>query len=141
MFPKHKRKRGDKEENSWKWFSRYIRLRDASNGMCACITCGKVLPPALMDCGHFVKRDRWNVKYHEKNNHAQCHFCNRTQDGEAGWYSIVLDKIYGSGTAKMLLSMGKREGKLKQFECELMATDYRERANAELKRSGAAKWW
>ena len=55
-----------------KWFSIYIRLRDANNeGICSCITCGKMFLWKNVDCGHYVKRQFQGTRFNEKNSHAQ----------------------------------------------------------------------
>lgn len=141
-FPKKGLRSHSKEEKRlWQWFSRYIRIRDSQNGMARCITCGKIDFPQNMDCGHFVKRDRWNVKYHEMNNNAQCPSCNRFQDGAQGMYALKIDKKWGAGTAEMLLSMGARKNKLNANDCSLLADEYREKAYKEAEKSGVDVWW
>ena len=94
-----------------------------------------------MDDGHFVKRDRWNLKYHEKNNAAQCTACNRFQDGAQGRFAIAIDRKYGTGTAEALLDMGARKGKMKAWEHAMLADEYYRKTYVELKRSGVEKWW
>lgn len=142
-FPKKKRlNRSAEEDTFWRWFSRYIRLRDTSDtGICRCITCNTMLHPMYMQCGHFIKRNRYSIKYNEENNNAQCPGCNSFENGNAGVYAIRLDQKYGAGTAEKLVNLASRKGKLKAFECKLLADEYREKAYAELKRTGLEKWW
>ena len=124
------------------WFSRYIRLRDTdNNGNCRCFTCGKISHPKNYQCGHFVKRDRYNIKYHEGNVAAQCVYCNKFQDGAQGVFGINLDKKYGEGTKDLLIAIGRKSGKLKGWERDLKAKKYRKKTYIELKRCGLEKWW
>ena len=134
--------RSKEEDRLWKWFSRYIRARDTDDfGVCHCITCRKPGHPSEFDCGHFVKRDRYNLKYHEKNCHAQCPACNRFGDGEQGMYAVAIDRKYGTGTAESLLFIGKRTGSLKTWECAVQADHYRNKTYTALKNAGIDAWW
>lgn len=54
-------------------FSQYIRLRDAmEGGMTRCISCGRVLPFAQMQCGHFFGRVNLSTRWDEDNCHSEC---------------------------------------------------------------------
>jgi hypothetical protein len=141
FFKKKVRRAKGQEGTLWDWFSRYIRLRDTHNGRCKCFTCWRSFHPKEMEAGHFVKRDRKSVKYHEKNCHAQCHWCNQPQDGNAGRYAVELDKRYGKGTAEMLIALGTRTGGIRPFEFKMLSDHYRKLANAEVERAGVQKWW
>lgn len=141
-FYKKKYRKNDKEKLLDLWFSRYIRVRDTNNGICKCISCNRFYPPAEMSCGHFVKRDRKNIKYKEFNAHAQCHICNSTQDGEQGRQAINIDRLHGRGTAEGLLDMASRTGGLrKEWEFQAMADAYRWKVNTLLKLKKIEKWW
>jgi hypothetical protein len=124
------------------WFSRYIRLRDTdTNGICRCITCHTTGHPKEFDQGHFVHRDRWSVRYHEHNNAAQCKRCNSFEGGQQALMGIRLDERYGAGTAKMLLNIGKRSGKLKAYERYICCQEYKAWVARELVRTGLEPWW
>lgn len=138
-----KRKRGDAEELLVRWFSRFIRVRDTDprTGLCKCITCPRRWPPEKMHEGHFVKRNRVNIKFHEKNNNAQCPLCNCGEDGEQGRYAVELDRKWGAGTAEMLLNIASRTGGLDQVGMRLQADHYRRETNRLLKEKRLKKWW
>lgn len=57
-------------------FSKFIRLRDSDdNGLCRCISCGKLHMWDDIDCGHFVNRRHMGTRFDEKNCNAQCRSC------------------------------------------------------------------
>ena len=88
--------------NAWRWFSKYIRLRDARRTTATlthvkCITCGKLLSVSFCDAGHFVSR-RYNATFFdERNVNTQCRFCNRFLDGNLLEYRRQIVKLYGEG--------------------------------------------
>ena len=74
-----------------KWFSVYIRLRDADdNGNCRCCSCTKEGFWKEMDAGHFIPRQNKSTRYHEKNVFAQCRKCNRFYNGNPAGYAKFL---------------------------------------------------
>ena len=94
-----------------KIFSEYIRLRDANpQGVCFCVTCGRVFHWQSGDAGHYVQRDRLATRYDEKNVHAQCKYCNRFRSGEQSIHGMEIDKKYGEGTAAKLITISKMKG-------------------------------
>lgn len=130
MFQKKKRtKTSDRKKALDRIFSKFIRLRDADeNGYCRCITCGRVHHWKEMDAGHFVKRDRNQVRFDERNVHAQCKYCNYRRKGEEAIYSVKIDQMYGSGTAELLVNLGQYRGKkLDPLWIETKITEYNEK--------------
>lgn len=86
-----------------KVFSRYIRLRDAfSNGTFKCISCGRIKPISLADCGHYWSRRHMATRYDEENCNAECSHCNRfSADHLDGYRRHLIEKI-GLTRFKML---------------------------------------
>lgn len=75
-------------------FSLYIRHRDAEDGYCRCISCGRVGHVNDMQCGHFFSRSNMSTRWDEDNCHAQCPTCNCTLLGNLGAYrDALIDKI------------------------------------------------
>lgn len=77
-------------------FSLYIRLRDSMpNGMCRCISCGKIKPFADMDNGHYWSRMHTGTRWDEDNCNAECAACNRMSGGEhmIGYRENLIKKI------------------------------------------------
>jgi hypothetical protein len=87
---------------AWAWFSKYIRLRDClrTTGTLEhgkCISCGKLVPMALFDAGHFVSRRYNSTLFDERNVSGQCRFCNRYLHGNLLEYRRQLVKMFGEG--------------------------------------------
>lgn len=76
-----------------KVFSQYIRKRDRFT----CCTCGLVGMNLNMDCGHFVDKSvcGLDLRWDEKNCHAQCRNCNRFLNGNKDKYKEFMIKKYG----------------------------------------------
>ena len=68
-----------------KWFSLFIRLRNATDheGLCQCFTCGCVkYYKKGMQCGHFQSRSFLATRFDEENCQPQCVGCNMFKQGE-----------------------------------------------------------
>ena len=102
-----------------KWFSFYIRLRDAMEfqkdtgtdaGIGRCCTCGKIGQWKYMDCGHFISRGSGGssgVRWDERNAHLQCNICNAFQQGSTvRYYEFMLAK-YGQAVIDELKWLDK----------------------------------
>lgn len=125
------------DKNLWKWFSIYIRLRDADGrGYCTCFTCGRVKYWREMDCGHGVPRQHKATKYNEMNNHTQCKRCNAFEGGRMDAYAKEVDARYGIGTWDKLLFASKQVCKRGKAEIEMMTDYYRRQAQALSKQKG-----
>jgi hypothetical protein len=103
-----------------KWFSLYIRLREATNeGLVQCFTCGNVNNYKVgMQNGHFMSRQFMATRYDEQNCQVQCVGCNMFKFGEQFKFSLALDYKYGKGTAEDLLHKSRQINKMssKDFE-------------------------
>ena len=112
-----------------KYFSEYIRLRDAdSNGIATCCTCGARDHWRQMDAGHFITRDRLATRYHEQNCHAQCRLCNRFQGGHQYKHAKHVEDKYGREVPDEILELSQQTTKWNQTDFELCAERYREAA-------------
>lgn len=119
-------------------FSEYVRLRDADiNGFTRCISCGKVEYWKDADCGHYINRKHLSTRWHEKNCHAQCRACNRFDEGNSLGYAKGLIARYGHGVLDELEFIKHNNGKLSDFEGELLIKHYRGKIK-ELKKQKAA---
>lgn len=92
------------DDKLWRVFSEFIRIRDAKfgNGIGKCYTCGKLIHYKDGDAGHYEKRQHENTKYDERNNHLQCHKCNRYDGGRQSDYAEHLIRDYGQGILQEL---------------------------------------
>lgn len=79
-------------------FSLWIRTRD--NGIC--YTCGIRKPIKESQNGHYVSRIWTNLRYNEKNCHAQCCGCNVFRNGNLDEYALRLKAQYGEGILEEL---------------------------------------
>ena len=85
-------------------FSLYIRLRDMipKQKACRCISCGRIVPTTRIDCGHYINRQHMALRFSEMNCHAQCHDCNRFDEGNNSAYRNALVKMYGENAVVVL---------------------------------------
>ena len=114
------KKKSVKISNADKWFSRYKRLQDVftvvgDTPYAKCFTCGKIEDVKKMQCGHFIPRNRYNLRFNEKNAHAQCARCNEVEKGNLVVYMKRLDEVYGTGTAQELQDIGSMQGAQKKL--------------------------
>ena len=87
-----------------KWFSLYIRLRDADDlGFVRCFTCLRFKHyKSGMQNGHFQSRSFLATRFDEHNCQPQCVGCNMFKQGEQYKFAINLDAKYGEGKAEEL---------------------------------------
>ena len=111
-------------------FSEFIRLRDSFSTQSGlyfrCISCGRILPYADADCGHYVNRSHMATRYDEANCPAQCRQCNRFDEGNIYSYRRALVEKMGESRVRLLESRKHDTCKLTVFEMEAMAAHYRE---------------
>ena len=110
-----------------KWFSLYIRLRDATDtGFCQCFTCGKVAHYKTgMQNGHFQSRKHLATRWHTKNCQVQCVACNLFRSGEQFKFALGIDAKYGDGTALDLEYQARTIVKISRIDYEEKITYYK----------------
>ena len=111
-----------------KWFSLYIRLRDANEyGYTQCFTCGKVghYKTGGMQNGHFQSRKHLSTRFDEDNCQVQCVACNMFRQGEQFKFGINLDAKYGEGTAEELECLARTIHKVSRVEYEEKISYYK----------------
>ena len=125
------------EATVWKWFSKFIRLRDSYelNGelVADCCTCGKTVSLMTrqgwspdLHAGHFISRNNKSTKYDEQNVHSQCITCNTFHAGNQFEHGLFIDKKYGPGTAEKILIKSKQLCKRNRYDLKVLADYYRE---------------
>jgi hypothetical protein len=115
-----------------KWFSLYIRLRDATDeGMVQCFTCGKVAhyKKGGMQCGHFQSRTHLATRWDEENCQVQCVGCNMFKQGEQYKFALALDSKYGEGTAEELELVARKNIKINRWDYEDEISYYKNLVN------------
>ena len=88
-----------KKEKSASWylkkadkvFSLWIRNRDNNK----CFTCGKQMTKTESQCGHYVSRSCFPLRWNEKNTACQCVGCNIFKKGNLDQFALNLMKKYG----------------------------------------------
>tara|TARA_R110002020_G_scaffold10145_6_gene39282 strand:- start:142 stop:546 length:405 start_codon:yes stop_codon:yes gene_type:complete len=109
-----------------KWFSFYIRLREATDyGMAQCFTCGKVDHYKKLQCGHFQSRKHMSTRFDEKNCQVQCVACNMFRSGEQYRFGLHLDSKYGDGAAEELEVVSRFTIKMTRLDYEEKITYYK----------------
>lgn len=98
------------KDSLWKYFSKYIRSKDADfSGYVSCITCGCTQLWQEMHCGHFLRNSERNQQlggnalwYDERNFGPQCLKCNNYGGGEQAKFTIRQEAKYGFGILQEL---------------------------------------
>ena len=113
-----------------KWFSLYIRLRDATDmGVVQCFTCGKIAHyKSGMQCGHFQSRRFMATRYDERNQ-IQCVKCNMFEQGMQWQFGLNLDAKYGLGTAEELQLKARQTFKMMRIDYEEKISYYKDLVN------------
>ena len=121
-----------------KWFSLYIRLRDATDeGMVQCFTCGKVSHyKSGMQNGHFQSRKHLATRWSETNCQVQCVGCNMFKAGEQYKFSIALDSKYGEGKAEELQLLARTIMKVSRIDYEDKISYYKDLVDKLKKEKG-----
>tara|TARA_R110000824_G_C14937117_1_gene649360 strand:- start:318 stop:725 length:408 start_codon:yes stop_codon:yes gene_type:complete len=103
-----------------KWFSLYIRLRDATDeGLVQCFTCGCVKHYKKgMQNGHFQSRRHLATRFDETNCQPQCVGCNMFKAGEQFKFHINLNAKYGEDTSINLQHKAMQSIKITRVEYE-----------------------
>lgn len=109
-------------------FSEYIRLRDSKGSgfkTFKCISCGRILPFAMADCGHFMKRGNMATRWDEDNCAAQCISCNRYRDGNVENFEKALILKFGEDKVQEIIQRSHQCQKYSKSEIEDLIKYYR----------------
>jgi len=111
-----------------KWFSLYIRLRDATaEGSVQCFTCSRISHyKSGMQNGHFQSRRHHSTRWNELNCQVQCVKCNMYEQGEQFRFGLALDSKYGEGTSEELEFLARTIIKLSRIDYEEKISYYKE---------------
>ena len=112
-----------------KVFSEYIRLRDTKPWNFEygrCISCGRVLPWAKLQCGHYHSRIHMNTRFDERNCNAECISCNiYSADHLIDYRKNLIMKI-GEKEVDMLDVRAHQSKSFSLFELQLLIQHYEE---------------
>ena len=106
-------------------FSQYIRLKNSTNEVGTCFTCGKQDHWKKLQNGHFQSRRHYSTRWDTENCQIQCAGCNVFKQGEQFIFSQNLDQKYGEGTARKLHIKAQTTIKLSNFEIEDLIKEYK----------------
>ena len=120
-----------------KWFSLYIRLRDATDeGLVQCFTSGRVYHYKNIHAGHFMSRKCLSTRFCEVNVQAQSIGDNLFGQGEQYKFGLNLDAKYGEGTAEELQFKARQTIKLSRIDYEEKISYYKSAVNKLKKEKG-----
>lgn len=102
-------------------FSLFIRQRDKG----ICFTCGVQKPTKEMQCGHYISRSYTNLRFDERNCHAQCVGCNVFKYGNLTVYALKLIEQHGVVILEELERAKRIERRFTTRELENMIQEYK----------------
>ena len=109
-----------------KYFSLYIRLRDATDeGLVQCFTSGRVYHYKKIHAGHFMSRRHLATRWCETNVQPQSAADNLFGQGEQFKFGLNLDSKYGDGTAEELQYLARTTLKISRIEYEEKISYYK----------------
>ena len=109
-----------------KWFSLFIRLRDATNeGMVQCWTSGRVYHYRNIHAGHFMSRRHLATRWCEINVQPQSAADNLFGQGEQYKFGLNLDAKFGEGTSEELQYKARQTVKLSRVDYEEKISYYK----------------
>ena len=110
-----------------KWFSLYIRLRDADDlGFVKCYTSGRYYHYKNIHAGHFMSRKCLSTRWCEINVQPQSIADNLYGQGRQYQFGINLDAQYGEGTAESLQIKSRQIQKFSRVDYEEKISYYKE---------------
>jgi hypothetical protein len=110
-----------------KWFSLFIRLRDATNeGMVQCFTSNRVYHYKQIHAGHFISRRHLATRWCEINVQPQSAADNLFGQGEQYKFGLNLDAKFGEGTSEELQYKARQTVKLSRIDYEEKISYYKE---------------
>lgn len=136
MIKKKKPKKRQKSmaaliEDAAKLLQRLVRLKaSGSDGLCQCVTCGKVDYYKNMQGGHFIERRRTSVKLVEENINPQCEYCNQWGMRQASCvlaYNDWMIDMHGADFVDDLKRQSRQVRKYSRGEVEDMIADFKAR--------------
>jgi len=120
-----------------KWFSLYIRLRDADYlGFTKCFTSGRYYHYKSIQAGHFMSRKCLSTRYCETNVQPQSVADNIFAQGRQYQFGKELDAKYGEGTAQELQYQSRHTLKLTRADYEEKISYYKEAVEKLKKEKG-----
>ena len=108
-----------------RFYSLWIRNKDARDGLNKCYTCGQVLEVKKLQCGHYWSRKHLGTRWSDLNCHPQCVSCNMFKEGNKPAYTLALIRQYGVEVLDKLELKAKAPAKYDRFELERLIGEYK----------------
>jgi hypothetical protein len=109
-----------------KVFSLYIRHKYAKDGMVRCYTCTAMKPPKEMQCGHFISRSYYILRWEEDNARPQCASCNLYHQGQQYEFGRRLEKEIGIGRIEQMMEIKNQPARFSIADYQDMIAKYSE---------------
>lgn len=124
------------------YFSRYIRLKHSSEGLCSCYTCGTIKDIKDIDNGHYLKREHKATRFHENNCRPQCKTCNgdTKHNGKQIEFRENLVNEIGIDAVEQIEALGRTTIKANGYFYRQISDEYRIKVN-ELQKELKVKYW
>ena len=120
-----------------KWFSLYIRLRDADdNGYITCYCCGKKVFWKAAQNMHYIPRQHLSLRFSEVNCNAGCVHCNYYMNGNIEQYIIHLKKDHGEDINERLVLAKHQKTKISETEYKTLVAFYKKEVEQLKKQKG-----
>lgn len=107
--------------------ARYENIKKKNNEWVGtCITCGRTLPVASLQGGHFISRGCIPLRWDKRNVHCQCQSCNGYKNGAYIEYSHWFIKQYGAEMFDAYVNVYKnwKQGKIQTVKMDELKNIY-----------------
>lgn len=110
-------------------FSQYIRQKYANNdGRVNCYTCSWNGHWKQSECGHYIKRGHYGLRWDDRNARPQCHECNCEKNGNKPIYTQTLE-LEQPGITEELEIIGRQVYNLSRSELKELLIELRRKLN------------
>jgi hypothetical protein len=108
-------------------FSRWIRLKYSDkNGMAICYTCGVKKRFQEMQCGHYISRKSYLLRWDERDCRVQCEYCNCHKHGNLAEFGRRLE-LENPGITEILLEESRIVYKPTREELRAIIAEFTEK--------------
>ena len=105
-------------------FSRWLRLSNTDKeDNCECFTCGKKMSYKVMQCGHYIGRSCYFLRFDTRNTRVQCKTCNEFKNGNISEYTKRLEQEH-KGITEILMEESRLVYKPSRDELRQMIAEY-----------------